>query len=64
MQVEVDWDRCENHGQCTIAAPEVFTLDDAGKLSFDPMQVAAHLDDVEEAADVCPVQAIRISANR
>jgi ferredoxin len=63
MQVEVDWKRCENHGQCAIAAPEVFSMNDDGTLNFDESQVEAHAAEVEDAADVCPVQAILISGN-
>lgn len=32
MQVTVDRALCQDHGQCAIAAPEVFQMDDAGKL--------------------------------
>lgn len=64
MHAEVDWQRCENHGQCVISAPDVFAISEDGTLSFDPDQVEAHADEVEDAADVCPVQAILISANR
>ncbi len=67
MRVVVDLLKCQDHGQCVFAAPEVFSLDAEGKLSF---RHEAHeryrsgplpdslLDDVEEAADVCPLQAI------
>lgn len=64
MHAEVDWKRCENHGQCAISAPDVFAIGDDGALSFDPTQVDAHADEVEDAADVCPVQAILISAGQ
>ncbi|NBM21165.1 ferredoxin [Streptomyces sp. GC420] len=60
MQIIVDLAKCQDHGQCAIAAPAVFRMDDEGRLVHD-----AHPDDaqraaVEEAADVCPVQAILI----
>jgi ferredoxin len=60
MKVIVDLAMCQDHGQCAIAAGEVFRINDDGKLEFD-----AHPDEsqrlaVEEAADVCPVQAISI----
>jgi ferredoxin len=64
MNVQVDRTRCENHGQCVIAAPEVFSMDDDGVLVFDPTRVGGHESDVEDAADVCPAQAIMISADR
>jgi ferredoxin len=58
MQVHVDRTLCENHGQCVIAAPDVFSMDDDGILVFDPSHVDEHSDEVEDAADVCPAQAI------
>jgi ferredoxin len=62
MRVEVDRQLCENHGQCVIVAPEVFSMDDNSELVFDPTHVDDYIEDVEEAADVCPVQAILLSA--
>lgn len=69
MKFTVDLERCENHGQCTYSAPDVFSLDDDGRLSlreqvgrdYVSSTVPAHLEeDVEEAADVCPALAITI----
>lgn len=60
MRVTVDLDICQDHGQCAIAAPEVFRINDAGKLEYESDPDDSLADDVEEAADVCPVQAIRI----
>ena len=59
MRVVVDRDRCQNHGQCVFAAPDVFQLE-AGQLVFVAEPDEAHRDDVEEAADVCPLQAIQL----
>ncbi|MEI8056362.1 MAG: ferredoxin [Actinomycetes bacterium] len=61
FKVIVDMNLCQDHGQCVFAAPEVFELDDAGKL----VVLLTEPDDsmrssVEDAADVCPVQAISI----
>jgi ferredoxin len=61
FKVVVDMDLCQNHGQCTFAAPEVFQLDEDGVLVVlndepDESQRAV----CEDAADVCPVQAITI----
>ncbi len=69
MRVRVDLIKCQDHGQCVYSAPEVFSLDDDGKLALrhqasdewesgeldDGMR-----DDLEEAADVCPMQAISV----
>jgi ferredoxin len=60
MKVRVDRNLCQDHGQCAIAAPDVFQMDDDGKLVYDPEPEDALRDEVEEAADVCPVQAIFI----
>ncbi|TNC29229.1 ferredoxin [Amycolatopsis alkalitolerans] len=68
MKIAVDLTKCQNHGQCTYSASEVFSLDDNGELSFRAVAkdeyVSGELpgsvaEDVEEAIDVCPVQAIR-----
>lgn len=58
MKVIVDMALCQDHGQCAIAAPEVFRMNDDGKLEYDATPSEAMRDYVEEAADVCPVQAI------
>lgn len=61
MKVVVDMAVCQDHGQCCFAAPEVFQLDEAGRLVvlIDSPDEALR-DKVEEAADVCPLQAITI----
>ncbi|AXI80370.1 ferredoxin [Peterkaempfera bronchialis] len=60
MQVIVDLAKCQDHGQCAIAAPVVFRMDDEGRLVYDAHPDDAQRFDAEEAADVCPVQAILI----
>ena len=61
LKVVVDMNVCQDHGQCVFAAPEVFELDDNGRLVVmveepdESMRSA-----VEDAADVFPVQAITI----
>ena len=68
MKIAVNLTKCQNHGQCTYSAPQVFSLDDDGQLAFraaaEDEYVSGPLDeawreDVEEAIDMCPVQAIR-----
>ncbi|PVZ53664.1 ferredoxin [Arthrobacter sp. H-02-3] len=56
--IHVDRKLCDNHGQCAIAAPDVFRMNDDGILEFDEGFADTLLDEVEEAIDVCPVQAI------
>ena len=69
MRFLVDLTTCADHGQCAFSAPEVFSLDDDGKLSFRRQATDRYAsgelddslrDDVEEAADVCPLQAITV----
>ncbi|MFD9791562.1 ferredoxin [Streptomyces sp. NPDC059070] len=63
MKVVVDMDKCQNHGQCVFAAPDVFRLDDGAQLVHVSHPDDALRDDVEEAADVCPMQAILIEGS-
>jgi ferredoxin len=60
VRVHVDLERCEAHGECTIAAPEVFDLDDHDLLHYDPEPDESLRPKVERAVRVCPVQAISI----
>lgn len=60
MRVSVNFDVCRDHGQCVIAAPEVFDFDADGNLVFTAEPDASLRTDVEEAADACPEQAITI----
>ena len=62
MNVTVDLNLCEDHGQCAIAAPNVFRINDEGGLEYDGQPDDSELENVEEAADVCPLQAILIGA--
>ncbi|WNG89166.1 ferredoxin [Mycobacterium sp. ITM-2016-00317] len=58
MHVTVDLAKCQDHGQCAIAAPAVFTLNDDGNLEYDGNPDDSERAYVEDAVDVCPVQAI------
>ncbi|HEX3589317.1 MAG TPA: ferredoxin [Pseudonocardiaceae bacterium] len=69
MRVTVDLTQCADHGQCVFSAPAVFSLDENGKLAFRHTAAERYVsgdldeslrDDVEEAADVCPLQAITV----
>lgn len=62
MNVTVDMSLCQDHGQCAIASPAVFQMDENSKLVYQGEFDDALLSEVEEAADVCPVQAIFIGA--
>lgn len=60
MRVTVDRTLCQDHGQCVIAAPSVFSMDDEGRLEFIENPDDSERQYIEEAADVCPAQAIFI----
>lgn len=60
LKVTVDLDVCQDHGQCVFAAPDVFMLDANGRLAYAESPDEALRADAEDAADVCPLQAIRV----
>jgi ferredoxin len=60
MRVEVDRDACRLHGQCTIAAPEVFSFDASGELVYVAEPDEALRGVAEDAMDACPEQAITL----
>lgn len=60
MRVVHDPALCRLHGQCTIAAPEIFRFDDDGDLVVDPEPDESLRADAQEAEDVCPERAIRV----
>ena len=62
LNVEVDLAKCQKHGQCVIAAPGVFRWASDGELEWNKVVGEDQADDVMDAADVCPVQAIRASS--
>ncbi|MEZ3178290.1 ferredoxin [Streptomyces pimonensis] len=61
MRISVDMDRCESHGQCVFAAPEVFSFDDEDYLVYDSAPDDAVRGGVEKAAMSCPVRAITLA---
>lgn len=61
MRVVVDFDLCQGHGECEGEAPEVFELDDDGKLKILQENPSEELrDQVERARKYCPTMAITI----
>jgi ferredoxin len=60
MRVFVDPEICRQHGQCEITVPEVFELDERGRLVYDQQPHADLMPKVEEATDFCPEQAISL----
>ena len=63
MRIEVDVTLFEGHGQCLMAAPQVFDLPDGADhvvvLDADPPE--RERDAVVRAAAMCPAQALSIS---
>ncbi len=61
MKASVDPDRCEGHGKCQAAAPEVFELreDDLSHVLLDAIPESLR-EKVERASRLCPRQAITI----
>ena len=62
LDVVVDMDLCDGHGQCEFAAPAVFRLDEDGELHYVEHPDVAERARVEQAIRLCPVQAIRLGA--
>lgn len=60
MKICVDLNKCQDHGQCVIAAPEVFSFGDDNKLTWVTEADERLRQDVEDAADACPEQAITL----
>jgi ferredoxin len=60
VKVRVDLARCESHGECCFAAPEVFELGDDDVLQWVEQPDESLRERCEQAARVCPVQAITI----
>jgi ferredoxin len=60
LEVVVDWDLCQSHGQCEFAAPDVFTINDEGDLEADEHPPAAERTAVEDAVRRCPTKALRL----
>lgn len=63
MRIVVDRDRCEGHGLCEEAAPDLMHLDDDGELIIDREEVqvgSAEATAAEAAVRVCPVAALTL----
>lgn len=58
MKIFVDRAKCDNHGLCAISAPAYFELDSDGKLQYQESFDEEHIDDIQDAIDSCPLQAI------
>ncbi|MGW0999801.1 ferredoxin [Streptomyces sp. NPDC002520] len=68
MRFVIDLKVCQDHGQCAYAS-SAFRMDENGKLAFRKDAEREYIssefdesarDELEEAADLCPLQAIEI----
>lgn len=63
MRVVVPFGQCQGHGQCVMAAPDVYTLDDDGYVEADGLEVPPGLEPgAERGALACPERAITLVA--
>lgn len=63
MRIELDRPRCEGHGLCEEAAPDLLHLDDDGELVIDVPEVGDDaIERARAAVRVCPVAALRLAA--
>lgn len=62
MKMLLDVDRCEGHGECVVAAPEIFELDDDGEkavvLIAEPSEALRAK--AVEAVKICPMAALQL----
>ena len=63
MHISVDYTLCEGHGQCLMAAPDLFDLPDGADqvvmLDSDPPE--SQRERAVRAAAMCPALAIRVT---
>jgi ferredoxin len=59
--ISVDRAACKLHGECAAQAPEIFSLDAAGELTYREEVDAAEAEAAEDAAFLCPTQAIAVA---
>ena len=59
-KVHVDMNLCQSHGECTYVAPEIFELGDDDVLRWKEEVDPSLREKAQEAADVCPMLAIRV----
>jgi ferredoxin len=59
-RVHVDMNLCQSHGECVYVAPGVFELGDDDVLRWREVVTPEERQLVQEAADACPMLAIRL----
>jgi ferredoxin len=58
ITINIDTDTCQNYGQCVFEAEDIFQLDEDGNIQYTKEVPDDRLSDIENAVDVCPMQAI------
>ncbi|GAA5199979.1 ferredoxin [Rugosimonospora acidiphila] len=62
MKVEIDRELCQGHGQCQESAPAIFEVRDDGVAYLLVDEIPADQEaNVRDAANRCPVDAIRLT---
>ena len=62
MRIQLDRDKCQGVGMCESIRPDLFELDDTGELEVHADLVGdADRDDVAQAVEACPTQALSIA---
>ena len=60
--ISADLDKCQGYANCMVNAPDVFDLDDDGKVDIlRPTPDIEEMDAVREAVSSCPVRALSLS---
>ena len=59
-RVHVDMNLCQSHGECVYVAPDIFELGDDDVLRWREEISADERELAQEAADACPMLAIRL----
>lgn len=65
MRVGIDTEVCQAYGNCMMAAPEVFDLDEERGVAFLLREAGeGDREAVEEAVRTCPVEALSLAADQ
>lgn len=63
IKIDIDMDKCQHYGQCVFEAEDIFQLDDDGNIQYTKEVPDDRQDDVDNAVDVCPMQAINFTTS-
>ena len=61
IKVTVGMSLCQHYGQCVAEAPAVFSLNSEDRLEYRAKSEDSELAAIEDAIDICPMQAISIT---